>query len=112
MLTFREIQTCEGYYYNPRTGDILRNVGPGQTLCWPEGSWTRQGANTDLDVPQFELLTADVTVPFPDIEREVVRRFGHASSGRILLRQTAVQAGGEVVTEEAEIHPARLERHP
>lgn len=105
MLTFREILSCEGYYFNLKSGDILRNVGPGETRCWSEGSWTAVSEG-DLDVPRFELLTADVTAPFADVEGEAAGRYGRAASGRIVQRQTAVQPGGAVVTEQAEFQPA------
>ena len=100
MLTFRDIQNCEGYYYNVETGDILRNVGPGQTCCWAEGSWVKVSSDHGLDVPQFELVTADISASFEEVQREAERKFGH-SAGRFVNRQTAVQPDGGVVTEEA-----------
>ncbi len=105
MLTFRDIQNCEGYYYNVETGDILRNVGPGQTGCWAEGSWVKVNPDHGLDVPQFELVTADVAISFEAVQREVDKKFGH-SAGRFINRQTAVQPDGAVVTEEANVKKA------
>lgn len=102
MLTFRDIQNCEGYYYNVETGDILRNVGPSQTGCWTEGSWVKVTPDHDLDVPQYELVTADISASFQEVQREAERKYGH-SVGRFVNRQTAVQADGVVVTEEARV---------
>jgi hypothetical protein len=100
MRTFRDIQNCEGYYYNVETGDILRNVGPGQTGCWAQGSWVKVSPDRGLDVPQFELVTADISAPFEAVQREIELKYGRAA-GRFINRQTALQPDGTVVTEEA-----------
>lgn len=105
MLTFRDIQNCEGYYYNVETGDILRNVGPVQTGCWAEGSWIKVSPDRGLDVPQFELITADISASFEEVQREVEKKHG-GSVGRFINRQTAVQSDGAVVTEEAKAKKA------
>lgn len=105
MLAFRDMHNCEGYYYNVKTGDILRNIGPGQTSCWGEGSWIKMTADQDLDVPQYELLTSDISASFEEVQREAERKYG-PSAGRFVNRQTAVQPDGVVVTEEARVKKA------
>ncbi len=105
MLTFRDIHNCEGYFYNVETRDILRNVGPGQTHCWTEGSWARVNPDRGLDVPQFELITADISASFEEVQQEVEKKHG-GSAGRFINRQTAVQPDGAVVTEEANVKKA------
>ena len=106
MLTFRDIQNCEGYYYNVETGDILRNVGPGPACCWSEGSWVKVSLDHRLDVPQFELITADISASFEEVQREAEKKYGR-SDGRFIHRQTAVQPDGAVVTEEARVKKAQ-----
>ena len=106
MLTFRDIQNCEGYYYNLETGDILRNVGPDQTGCWAQGSWVKVSPDHGLDVPQYELLTADISATFEEVQREAATKYGQ-SAGRFIHRQTAVQPDGAVVTEEARVKKAQ-----
>ena len=101
MLTFREIQNCEGYYYNRVTGDVLRNVGPGLSCCWSEGVWEETGVTSEPDAPQYEWLTGDVMLPFVLVEQEVLSRYGGPQSGRVVNRQTAVQPDGGLRTEEA-----------
>ena len=101
MLTFQEIRECEGYYYNVKTGDILRNVGPGDARCWREGSWDETAATAEPDVPEFELLTTDVLVPLQTVLEEAACRYGGNTPVRVLNRQTARQLEGGVVTEEA-----------
>src|SRR5438034_9454529 len=79
MLTFRQIQQCEGYYYNLQTGEIIRNVGPGENRCWRESSWRESKLPAEMDRPQFELLTTDVLMPFEAIQRKAAdrhRRYG------------------------------------
>ncbi len=105
MLTFRDIHNCEGYYYNVETGDILRNVGPGQTHCWTEGSWAKVSPDRGLEVPQFELVTADISASFGEVQRKAENKYGRAA-GRFVNRQTAVQPDGAVVTEEARVKKA------
>ena len=100
MLSFREIQNCEGYYYNVQTEELLRNVGPGETRCWTEGSWRDTVAATDPDTPQFELLTPDVLMPLQAVQRLVADRYSRTAA-RLINRQTAVQPDGSVITEEA-----------
>lgn len=102
MLTFREIQSCEGYYYNVETGDILRIVGPGETRCWSEGSWKETDFTTDVDARQFELVANDVLVPFETIQGYIASKYGRGAPERLLNRQTAIQPDGRVITEEAE----------
>lgn len=106
MLTFRDIQNCEGYYYNVETGDILRNVGPGHTGCWAEGSWVKVTPDHSLDVPRYKLVTADISASFEGVQREAERKYGQ-SIGRFVQRQTAVQPDGAVVTEEARVKKAQ-----
>ena len=106
MLTFRDIQNCEGYYYNVETGDILRNVGPGQTGCWAEGSWVKVTPDHSLDVPRYKWVTGDISASFEGVQREAERKYGH-STGRFVQRQTAVQPDGAVVTEEARVKKAQ-----
>ncbi len=105
MLTFRDIHNCEGYFYNVETRDILRNVGPGQTHCWTEGSWAKVDPDHGLDVPQYELITADISASFGEVQREAENKYGQ-SAGRFIHRQTAVQLDGAVVTEEARVKKA------
>ena len=101
MLMFRELNSCEGYFFDVTTGDILRNVGPGQSHCWSEGSWINLDAGVELDSPRYELLTTNVSVPFTAVQRLAAENFGHAPSGHVINRQTAIQPGGDVVTEES-----------
>jgi hypothetical protein len=109
MLSFREIQDCEGYYYSPKTGDLVRVVGPGTDRCWAEGSADETAAVADADEPQFELVTADMMTPIEAVRREVTRRYPGASPGRLLHRQTAAQPDGRLLTQEA---PIRLPGSP
>lgn len=102
MLTFRQIQNCEGYYCNVQTGEILRNVGPGDTRCWSEGSWNETGATADTDDAQFELLSTDVQASLESIRQQVANKYGRSAPDRLLNRQTAVQPDGTVVTEESD----------
>ena len=103
MLTFRELNSCEGYYYDVTTGDILRNVGPGQSHCWSEGSWVSLDAGVELDSPRYELLTTNVSVAFATVQRLAAEKYGLAPSGYVINRQTAIQPGGDIATEEATI---------
>lgn len=103
MLTFREIQDREGYYYNRRTGDLLRVVYLGRAGCAPGASWPDTLAADDPDDPQFELVTPDVLTALAEVQRAVAERYGAAGSGRLVSRHTAVQPDCRVVTEEAVI---------
>jgi len=103
MRTFRNILNCEGYYYNVQAAEILRNVGPGQTRCWSAGSWVELDPGFDLDTPQFEMLTSDISIPFEVIRREVAKKFGASAAPRMMNRQTAVQPDGTIITEEAKM---------
>jgi hypothetical protein len=105
MLTFPDIHNCEGYYYNVEKGDILRNVGPGQTGCWAPGSWVKVSPDRGLDIPQFELVTADISASLEAVQREIEQKYDRAA-GRFINRQTAVQPDGAVVTEEAKMKKA------
>ncbi|MGH7233458.1 MAG: hypothetical protein ACREJU_19160 [Nitrospiraceae bacterium] len=58
-----------------------------------------------LDVPQFELVTADISTSFEEVQREAEKQYGR-STGRFVNRQTAVQPDGAVVTEEARVKKA------
>ena len=100
MFSFREIQNCDGYYYNVRTGEVLRNVGPGDRRCWLEGSWRETTAVGDLEAPEFELLAEDVTTPFATVQRLVAEKYAQPAC-HVLNRQTAVQPDGGTITEEA-----------
>lgn len=100
MLTFRQLRDCEGYYYNVTTGEILRNVGPGEARCWREGSWDETMATGNIDAPQFELLTQDVMTPLTEVRDLVMKRYEHPAP-HFLNRQAAFQPDGSVVTEEA-----------
>ena len=104
MLTFRELQNCEGYYYNVTTGEVLRNVGPGETRCWIGAAWDTTAATDGLDVAQFELLTPDVLMPLVTIERMVVERYGRPAPDHLLNRQTALQPDQRLLTEETPSH--------
>ena len=101
MLTLGEILNCEGYYYNLRTRDVLRNVGTGEAHCWAHGSWVPLDGSVQINLPQFELITPDVSMPFEKVQRLVTDTYGPQTSRRIINRQTARQADGQVVTEEA-----------
>ncbi len=81
MLTFREVQNCEGYYYDTRTADVLRNVGPGETRCWSGGNWCETGVTDEPNDPRFELLTPDVLLPFAEVERLASARHGGVVPG-------------------------------
>lgn len=102
MLTFREMKNCEGYYYNTKTGEILRNVGPGETRCWRGEEWQKSVGEDEPDPPRFELLTPDVLTSFASVKRLVAERYGEPQAVQLINRQTAVQPDGELLTEEAE----------
>ena len=78
MLTFRQVRDRKGYYYNVETGEILLNVGPGQTHCWSAGRWqtTGAGATDDQDKPVFEILTPDVLASITSVFALVPERHG------------------------------------
>lgn len=101
MLTFRELQNCEGYYYNVERDELLRNVGPGEARCWAGSSWEATETVDDLDEPRFELLTEDVLMPLAAVQRLAAVRFGGLPADRLINRQTAAQSGGRLLTEEA-----------
>jgi hypothetical protein len=92
MLTFRAIQNCEGYYYNVETGDILRNVGPGQIHCWTEGSWAKINLDRGLEVSQFELVTADISASFEAVQREIKQKYDRVA-GRFIKSADGCAAG-------------------
>lgn len=101
MLCFRQTQNCEGDYYNTRTGEILRNVGPGQTRCCWEGAWDETAATGEPDAPQFEPLTKDVLAPIQAVLQEAACRYGGNATGRVLNRRTARQPEGGMAAEDA-----------
>jgi len=101
MLTFREIQNCEGYYYQVRSGSVWRVVGPGEASCGAGGSGEPPSLVEAQDTPEFELLTSDVNVPFAAVQRQVQERYGCGPT-EFHNRQTARQPDGSMVTEEAE----------
>lgn len=100
MLTLRQILDCEGYYYNVRTGDILRNIGTGEARCWTKGSWTTLDPSIDLSLPQFELISMDVALSFETVQHLINQKYGPSIPRRFINRQTARQADGNVITEE------------
>lgn len=104
METFRQVQACEGYYYDIQTGDILRNVGPGSVQCWREGSWLTTERLQEWDESRFELLTRDISVPFGEVKQLAESRFPGGVSGTIVNRQTARQPDDSLITEEAASH--------
>ncbi len=103
MLTWGQILTCEGYYYNLQTGDVLRNIGTGNASCWTQGTWIPLDASGQTDETPFELITPDVSLSFEKVQQLVTDKFGPLTSFRIINRQTARQADGHVITEEASI---------
>lgn len=105
MLTFRQIQNCEGYYYNRETGQILRNVSNGNSTCWSGGAAEETFVTEDRDAPQFELLTTDVSLPLDSVVRLAEEKYGPLPPAGFLNRQTATQIDGNVVTQEAKIYP-------
>lgn len=103
MQTFRQIQACQGYYYDSQTGDILRNVGPDSLSCRPEEAWTKPDLS-QWDEPRFDLLTCDISAPFSEVKQCAESRFPSRVSGTIVNRQTARQADEHLVTQEARTH--------
>ena len=101
MLNLGQILNCEGYYYNLRTGDVLRNVGTGEAHCWAQGSWIPLDQSGQMDLPQFELITSDVSMPFEKVQRVITDKYGPLASRRFVNRQTVLQTDGSVITEEA-----------
>lgn len=101
MRTLRQILDCKGYYYNVRTGDILRNIGTGEARCWTEGSWTTLDPSIELDLPQFELISTEVALSFETVQHLINEKYGPSVLRRFINRQTALQADGNVITEEA-----------
>lgn len=101
MLTMGQVLDCEGYYYNVQTGDILRNVGTGMAQCWAQGSWKSVDTTAQSEDTPFEVLTPDVSMPFEKVQRLVNDTYGPRTPRRIINRQTARQADGHVITEEA-----------
>lgn len=100
MRTLRQILECEGYYYNVQTGEIFRNIGTGGARCWTESSWTTLDSSIELDLPQFELISTDVSLPFVTLQHLINEKYDSSVSRRLINRQAALQADGDVITEE------------
>jgi hypothetical protein len=101
VLTLSEVAACEGYYLDVETGDILRNVGPAPNACSAAGSFQDVALDALPDVPRFEQIGDDVTLPLETVVQRAAERLGRTPSGRIVNRQTAIQPDGILVTEES-----------
>jgi len=85
--------------------EVEPSRSPGQIGCWAQGSWVKVSPDRGLDIPQFELVTADISASLEAVQREMEQKYDRAA-GRFINRQTAVQPDGAVVTEEAKMKKA------
>ena len=104
LKTLSEIAHCEGYYYDPETGDVLRNIGPGPERCRDEdSSWQDVALDALPDERRFALLTPDVTASFPEVRTAVREMYGpDALLGHVVHRQTALQPDGTLAVRQQE----------
>lgn len=82
MLSLRDLQQAEGYYVNVRTGELIRNIGPGylRSWSWTHASWEKLPASWDWNDLQFELLTTDLSASFETLQGHMqawCREIGH-----------------------------------